>query len=101
MHKLRLHITAVFLLLVFTHSMGVRIMLHNKYHHIAVSHNNAASALQISCDCLDEALTPGNQPPAITIAVPEAAYTVLRQQYRVSLSSYQKIFHSLRAPPAA
>lgn len=99
MHKLRRHFTAVFLLLVLTHSMGVRIILHNRYHQVATSHN--APAIQISCDCLDEALTPGTQPQTIVIAAPETTFTVVEQQYRVVLSSYQKIFHSLRAPPAA
>lgn len=99
MHKLRGQLTAVFLLLVLTHSMGVRIMLHNRYHQVAANHN--AAAIQISCDCLDEALTPGTQPQAIALTAPATPFIIIEQQHRVALSSFQKIFHSLRAPPAA
>ncbi len=102
MRKFNLRITAVFLLLVFTQSMGLRLMLHNKFHQ--PQHHSfptpSPQSVQIVCDCLDEALMPSMQAPAVEVTVPEKEYTVTRQEQKVLLPSFSKIFRSLRAPPA-
>lgn len=104
MHKTGLRITAIFLLLVLTQSMGVRLMLHNKFHQVTSRQslpNTPAGNVQIACDCLDEALMPATQPGTVEIAAPEKEFTVSVQEHPIVLSSFQKIFHSLRAPPVA
>ncbi|HWB25883.1 MAG TPA: hypothetical protein VG738_10410 [Chitinophagaceae bacterium] len=103
MHKFNLRVTAVFLLLVLTQSMGVRLMLHNKFH--KTSHNSFSKStsayVQISCDCVDEALMPSTPAQAIEMVVPEQDFVILTKEHPYFLPAVVKVFHSLRAPPAA
>ena len=103
MHKPGLRITALLLLLVLTQSMGVRLMLHNKFHQRTSQQplNPSAGNVQIACDCLDEALMPSLQAQPVELAVPEKEYAIKIAEQPFFLHSVKKIFHSLRAPPVA
>lgn len=84
--------------------MGVRLMLHNKFHQVTSRQslpNTPAGNVQLACDCLDEALMPATQPVAVEIIVPEKEFIKTTNEHHVFLTSFQKIFHSLRAPPVA
>lgn len=106
MHKFNVRIIAVLLLLVFTQGMGLRLVLHNTFHtgtvkQAATAASTTATNIQIACDCLDEALTPLMHELPVEIQAPEKAFAVIEQQHQVLLPKFAKIFHSLRAPPAA
>jgi len=103
MRRRRLQIIAFVLLLAFTQKLGLRVMLHNRYHAAAQQNTtgNAASYLKIQCDCLDEALAPLDN--AILTELPALAQKPipLHNNFSIHLSSTLKIYRSLRAPPAS
>jgi hypothetical protein len=102
MRKRNLHIIALLLILAFTQKLGLRVLLHNKYH-AAIKLDNTgstASYYQVQCDCIDEALTPFYKAPDVLVPQPEKSYLVLQGTVRISLSSAIKIYRSLRAPPS-
>jgi hypothetical protein len=99
-----LRIIALLLLLAFTQKLGLRVLLHNKYHAAAIHENTGhttANNFQIQCDCLDEALAPLTRAEAVALNVPETPHTALQANYKAPVASVIKIFRSLRAPPAA
>jgi hypothetical protein len=103
MRKRRLQIIAFVLLLAFIQKLGLRVVLHNRYHAAAQQNttNNAVSYFQVQCDCLDEATLPLDNPVLAEISVPTSTPILLHCDYSVHLSSAIKIYRSLRAPPVA
>jgi len=104
MRNIGLRITAVFLMLVLIQGPGLRLVVHNALHKKAVSNTAAEHGkgnLQAYCDCLDEALMPSTETPAFVLTVPQQDVVTLETACSISLSTITKIFHSLRAPPAA
>ncbi len=104
MRKFNLRITAVFLLLVLSQNLGLRLVLHNKFHKAiayAASSKTTNGDVQMHCDCLDEALMPLAEANTVELAVPEKELVIAEKTYLVFLTSTSKIFHSLRAPPVA
>lgn len=102
MRKRNLHIIALLLILAFTQKLGLRVLLHNKYH-AAIKLDNTggtASYYQVQCDCIDEALMPFSKAADVLVPQPEKGYVALHVSFRISLSSAIKIYRSLRAPPS-
>jgi len=103
MRKHNLQIIALLLLLVFTQKLGLRVLLHNKFHSAVKSADSGSTAsyYQVQCDCLDEALMPLAKAEPCLIPMPAEGYLETYTSYNLSLFSALKIYRSLRAPPVA
>jgi hypothetical protein len=101
MRKCNLSIIALLLLLAFTQKLGLRLLLHNKYHSAAKQTNGDGTAAyyQVQCDCLDEALMPLSKAETVDLPAPLENHIILHSNYGTRLSSAVKIFHALRGPP--
>jgi hypothetical protein len=60
-----------------------------------------AEKIQLGCDCFDDAMMPLVESPFITVSIPMQTGTILPVGYRPPFSAAEKIFYSLKGPPAA
>ncbi len=92
------------MLLVFSQKLGLRMWLHNWIHHELVSQNNnsgsATETIQFKCDCADDFLMPLSETPVVAISAPVISFPISFSDYTPVFSSTEKIFHSLKGPPA-
>ncbi len=103
MRRLHPKIIALILLLVFTQKMGLRLWMHHWVHESRVQHAvgvpNAAS-VHLKCDCIDDAMMPMVGSSLIALDVPVQAVVVLPAAYLPPFSAAEKVFYSLKGPPA-
>lgn len=100
-------ILAFLLLLVFSQKLGLRLWMHDWFHETQ-AHREAhrtsqlpfAEKIQIGCDCFDDAMMPLVESPFISVSIPIQTGTILSAGYRPPFSAAEKIFYSLKGPPA-
>ena len=104
MRKLRLKIIAIFLLLVFSQKLGLRLWMHHWFHEaktLQISHVPFTEKIQLGCDCFDDAMMPLTESPVITVSIPFQTSILLTAGYHPPYSAADKLFYSLKGPPAA
>jgi hypothetical protein len=103
MRRLHPKIIAFILLLVFTQKMGLRLWMHHWVHESRAPYNataaNAAS-VHLKCDCIDDAMMPMVGSSLIALDVPAQKAIVLPAAYLPPFSAAEKVFYSLKGPPA-
>lgn len=93
--------TAILLLVLFSQKIGVGVYLHNWLHNSTAKESPAAANTSLHCNCIDDFSTPLTTTDT-EITIP--ALSVYNEQhfyFQRSFTSFQKIYHSLRAPPAS
>jgi hypothetical protein len=103
MRRLHPKIIALLLLLVFTQKMGLRLWMHHWVHESRALHNAAApnaASVHLKCDCIDDAMMPMVGSSLIALDVPVQAAVVLPATYLPPFSAAEKVFYSLKGPPA-
>ena len=104
MRKLRLKIIAIFLLLVFSQKLGLRLWMHHWFHEakaLQISHLPFGEKIQLGCDCFDDAMMPLTESPVITVVIPLQTSMVLVAGYHPPYSAAERLFYSLKGPPAS
>jgi len=103
MRRLHPKIIALLLLLVFTQKMGLRLWMHHWIHESRALHGvgtpNAAS-VHLKCDCIDDAMMPMVGSSLIALDVPAQTAVALPVAYLPPFSAAEKVFYSLKGPPA-
>src|ERR1700722_744707 len=103
MRRLHPKIIALLLLLVFSQKMGLRLWMHHWVHESRTQHNTTApnaACVQLKCDCIDDAMMPMVGSSLIALDVPARTAIILPAAYLPSLSAAEKVFYSLKGPPA-
>jgi len=96
-------IIALILLLVFSQKMGLRLWMHHWIHESRALHNTSApnaASVQLKCDCIDDAMMPMVGSSLIALDIPARRAIVLQAAYLPPFSAAEKIFYSLKGPPA-
>ena len=96
-------IVAMLLLLVFTQKAGLRLWMHNWFHETKtaqVKTTPGAENLQLKCDCFDDAMMPLLESPQFLVPGPIVQYTTLTADRPSPIISVDKIYYSLKGPPA-
>jgi hypothetical protein len=97
-------IVAVLLLLVFSQKAGLRLWMHHWFHESKTAQNQSVPGsgdLQLKCDCFDDAMMPLMGSPVFVIPVPVRQYTTLTIARHSPILSADKVYYSLKGPPAA
>jgi hypothetical protein len=103
MRRLHPKIIALVLLLVFSQKMGLRLWMHHWIHESRSLQGSTvpnAASIHLKCDCMDDAMMPllGSSPIALNVPVQKAI--VLPGAYLPPFSAAEKLFYSLKGPPA-
>jgi hypothetical protein len=96
-------IVAILLLLVFTQKAGLRLWMHNWFHEPKTAKNQSAPGsdnFHLKCDCFDDAMMPLLESPVFVVPVPVRQYTTLTVTCQPPIVSADKIYYSLKGPPA-
>jgi hypothetical protein len=97
-------IAAVFLLLVFTQKAGLRLWMHNWFHESKIGQTRSAPGsenLQLKCDCFDDAMMPLLETPPFIVPAPIRQFATLTVARHSPILSADKVYYSLKGPPAA
>jgi hypothetical protein len=103
MRKLHTRILAILLLLVFSQKLGLRLWIHNTFHEVSTNHSPGfpdSDKIQFKCDCIEDAMMPLVESSIITVPVPIEKSLDLFETFYLQFSSAQKLFCSLKGPPA-
>ena len=96
-------IVAVLLLLVFTQKAGLRLWMHNWFHESKTAQKQSKSGsedLQLKCDCFDDAMMPLLESPQFIVPAPIRQYATLTPDRSSPILNADKIYYSLKGPPA-
>lgn len=103
MRRLHPKIIAILLLLVFSQKLGLRLWLHHWIHEaqtLVIPGDSSSGNIQFQCDCFDDAMMPLMESAVITLPVPIRTWTILAAGYHPPFSAAEKLFYSLKGPPA-
>ena len=102
MRSLHPKIIAIFLLLVFSQKLGLRLWMHHWFHETKTAQSSkfpCSEKKQVRCDCIDDALMPLTGSPFITVSITIQKYIVLLAAYNSPFSDTEELFYSLKGPP--
>jgi hypothetical protein len=103
MRRLQPKIIAFILLLVFSQKLGLRLWMHAWVHEGRALHGTAvpnAAAVHLKCDCIDDAMMPLVASSVIALDVPIQEAVIMPTAYLPPFSTAEKLFFSLKGPPA-
>ena len=103
MRRLHPKIIALVLLLVFSQKMGLRLWMHHWIHESRYLQGSTvpnAASIHLKCDCMDDAMMPLLGSSLIALNVPVQKAIVLPAPYLPPFSAAEKLFYSLKGPPA-
>jgi hypothetical protein len=96
-------IVALLLLLVFTQKAGLRLWMHHWFHESKIAQHQPATGsdnLQLKCDCFDDAMMPLLESTPFIVPIPIRQYATLRVAGHSPIRSADKVYYSLKGPPA-
>jgi hypothetical protein len=102
MFRPRSKIIAIFLLLVFTQKLGLRLWMHHWFHEsrVARSHSDPSSEkLQLECNCFDDAMMPLVESEVFTVQAPATTYITLTTAPLTPIPARDEVYYSLKGPP--
>jgi hypothetical protein len=103
MRKLHTRILAFLLLLVFSQKLGLRLWIHDIFHEARINHSAGfpdSDKIQFKCDCIEDAMMPQMESAIIAVPDPLEKCIDLSETFDLQFSSTQKLYCSLKGPPA-